>query len=431
MRIARRSLTHATCRIKPARFAIDAVQPVPVISIPLGPEDTDSSSGPVNGNGHGIPELTSPEARPARSLEIVILGLSITSSWGNGHATTYRALARELRARGHHVLFLERNTEWYAANRDLPRPPYAKVALYDTLAELRERYSRAIGQADAVIVGSYVQEGAAIGDWVTGTAEGVTAFYDIDTPVTMANLAQQDLDYLSRSLIPKYQLYLSFTGGPLLKRIEQEFGSPMARPLYCSVDTTLYYPEERAEQWHLGYMGTYSEDRQPGLDELLLEPARNWAGGRFVVAGPQYPKSIRWPKNVRRFTHLSPQRHRGFYNAQRFTLNITRGDMIEAGYSPSVRLFEAAACGTPIISDYWEGLDSFFKPNEEILISDSCEETLYYLLETSEAERQKIGERARRRVLAQHTAKHRAQELESYFLDVLSPATASSGGKYA
>ena len=373
-------------------------------------------------NGNHLDELAVLERR-VRPLRFVILGLSITSSWGNGHATTYRALVRELSARGHQVLFLERDVEWYASNRDMPKPPYGRVALYSTIKQLKDQYGTAVRNADVVIVGSYVQEGVAIGEWVTRQAQGVTAFYDIDTPVTISNLEKGDLDYLSTSTLPRYAMYLSFTGGPILKRIEKKYGSPMARPLYCSVDTTLYYPERQAKKWELGYMGTYSEDRQPALDELLLEPARNWSQGRFVVAGPMYPKEIRWPRNVKRFNHLSPAKHRAFYNAQKFTLNITRADMVEAGYSPSVRLFEAAACGTPIISDFWEGLDTFFEPTKEILIANSAEESLYYLLEIPEAERKQIGARARARVLAQHTAKHRAQELEAYVLDVLKPTT--------
>lgn len=383
---------------------------------------------PVSHNGDGesgaaglgakleVPLETSADSRP---LKIIIFGLSITSSWGNGHATTYRGLVRELSARGHDVLFLERDVEWYAANRDLPRPPYGRVALYSSVRQLKEKFATAVKQADLVMIGSYVQEGAALGEWVTRHAQGVSAFYDIDTPVTLARLAEGELDYLTKKLIPRYDIYFSFTGGPILDALQTTYGSPMARPLYCSVDTSLYYPEPCKRRWDLGYMGTYSDDRQPALDELLLEPARNWRKGRFVVAGPQYPKSIRWPHNVRRYTHLPPARHRAFYNAQKFTLNVTRADMVEAGYSPSVRLFEAAACGTPIISDYWEGLDSFFEPYQEILIARSSEESLYFLLETSEAERERLGRRARARVLASHTARHRALELETCVLEVL------------
>ena len=353
-------------------------------------------------------------------LGIVILGLSITSSWGNGHATTYRALVRELTRRGHDVLFLERDVEWYASNRDMPRPPHGRTALYRDLGELKRHFAGAIEDADMVIVGSYVPEGTEVGEWVTRTARGLTAFYDIDTPVTLAKLERGEADYLTRPLIAKYQLYLSFTGGPILDRLEQEYGSPMARPLYCSVDPELYYPAPTRPRWDLGYMGTYSEDRQAGLDRLLLSPARSWTEGRFVVAGPQYPKSLRWPKNVQRIQHLPPARHRRFYNAQRFTLNLTRADMVAAGYSPSVRLFEAAACATPIVSDYWDGLTTLFEPGEEILIARSAADVIAPVRDLDESERVTLGLRARARVLSEHTAAHRAAELEGYALEVLS-----------
>jgi spore maturation protein CgeB len=353
-------------------------------------------------------------------LDIVIIGLSITSSWGNGHATTYRSLVRELSARGHRITFLERDQPWYAANRDMPKPPFGRTQMYRTFSELRRRFASAIRTADVVIVGSYVPEGAAIGKWVTDTAEGVTAFYDIDTPVTLARLDTGDIDYLTPELISRYRLYLSFTGGPVLKRLEAKFGSPMARPLYCSVDPVLYYSECTRLKWDLGYMGTYSDDRQPTLDKLLIEAARRWRKGRFVVAGPQYPRSIHWPRNVRRYTHLPPAKHRAFYNAQRFTLNITRANMVRAGWSPSVRLFEAAACGTPIISDPWAGLDHFFEPGSEILIANSPEETLHYIRHIPEEERRRIGQRARQRVLNQHTSHHRALDLEMHITEALS-----------
>jgi spore maturation protein CgeB len=364
-------------------------------------------------------------ALAAERLRIVILGLSITSSWGNGHATTYRGLVRELCRRGHEVLFLERNVEWYASNRDLPKPPYGRTRLYRSFAELKSRFSDALEAAHLIIIGSYVPEGARIGEWVTKIANGAVAFYDIDTPVTLAGLANGDLDYLSRKLIPRYDLYLSFTGGPTLDVLEKRYGSPAARALYCSFDPAIYFPEERPLKWDLGYMGTYSDDRQPALERLLIEPARQWDDGRFVVAGPQYPKAIRWPKNVKRVSHLPPPKHRTFYNAQRFTLNVTRQNMIAAGYSPSVRLFEAAACATPIISDHWAGIETVLKPGKEILIARSAKETIEYLREFPEVERRKIGERARARVLQHHTAAHRALELESYVLELLSRRAAA------
>ena len=352
-------------------------------------------------------------------LKIVVLGLSITSSWGNGHATTYRGLVRELAARGHKILFLEREVPWYAANRDLPNPAYARACLYKSVDELKNKFTRAVRDADLVIVGSYVPDGIEIGRWVIETAWGVTAFYDIDTPVTLATLKKRKNTYVSAELIPLYHIYLSFTGGPVLDRIERELGSPMARPLYCSVDPEQYFPQPEHERWQLGYMGTYSSDRQSALQRLMIEPARRWREARMVVAGPKYPRVIRWPRNIDRIEHLPPSRHRSFYNQQRFTLNLTRADMIRVGYSPSIRLFEAAACARPIISDYWDGLEQFFKPGKEILVAKSTDQILDYLVEIPESQVQSMGALARARVLSAHTAAHRAAELESYALEVL------------
>ncbi|HYD52335.1 MAG TPA: glycosyltransferase [Gemmatimonadaceae bacterium] len=355
-----------------------------------------------------------------QSLAITILGLSITSSWGNGHATTYRGLVRELAARGHRVTFLERDVPWYADNRDLPTPAGCRTLLYRTVEELTTEHLEVVRDADAVLVGSYVPDGVAVGEWVCRTAQGLVAFYDIDTPVTLAKLARGDHEYLTPELVRRYDLYLSFTGGPTLDRLERELGSPAARPLYCAVDPALYHPEPSADpRWDLGYMGTYSDDRQPTLDRLLLAPARAWSAGRFVVAGPQYPPAVVWPANVERIEHLPPSAHRRFYTAQRFTLNVTRADMIAAGWSPSVRLFEAAACGAPIVSDWWAGLEEFFPIGAEVLVPRDADEALRIVRGMPDDERRAIGTAARARVLGAHTAAHRAAELECHLGELL------------
>ncbi len=350
----------------------------------------------------------------ADRLDVVFLGLSITSSWGNGHATTYRALMRALHERGHRVTFLERDAPWYAANRDLPAPPYGRTALYGSLAELREVHGAALRAADLVLVGSYVPDGAEVLRLVQELARGTVAFYDIDTPVTLARVRRGECEYLHPELVPALDLYLSFTGGPTLDRLERELGAPLARALYCSADPEVHRPSEAAPRWDLGYVGTYSADRQPALDRLLLEPARRSPALHFAVAGPQYPAALRWPANVSRMEHLPPGAHADFYAAQRFTLNVTRADMVRAGWSPSVRLFEAAACGTPIVSDPWPGLETFFEPGRELLIARTTEDALRVLTAVHEDERRAIGARARRRVLAGHTAAHRARELEGF-----------------
>jgi spore maturation protein CgeB len=347
-------------------------------------------------------------------MNIVILGLSITSSWGNGHATTYRSLIKGLYRNGHRITFLERDVPWYASQRDFNYSELCKIFLYSNFNELKSQYSQLVRQADLVIVGSYVPQGVKVGQWVTETAEGIKAFYDIDTPVTLSKLCRNDFEYLHPDLISKYDMYLSFAGGQVLDIFRRDYGSEFVKPLYCSVDTALYYPENIPLKWDLGYLGTYSDDRQPPLGKLLIETARMWENGRFIVAGPQYPSHIQWPANVERTDHLPPALHRKFYNEQKFTLNITRRDMISMGHSPSVRLFEAAACAVPVISDYWEGLDDFFKIGEEILVSHSAEETLHYLVNTSMEQRNIMGQKFLRRVLADHTGEKRARELESY-----------------
>ena len=364
-------------------------------------------------------------------LDIVILGLSLSSSWGNGHATTYRALLRSLAARGHRILFLERDVPWYAAHRDLPAPGFCRLELYSDLQALQEQWAEAVESADAVIVGSYVPQGVAVGEWVQRIARGATAFYDIDTPVTLAKLRQGDTEYLSPELIPGYDAYLSFTGGPTLELLMQYYGSPAARPLYCSVDAEAYRPQDVPRRWDLSYLGTYSPDRQPVLERLLLEPARRAPELRFVVAGPQYPAGIEWPANVERLDHVPPAEHPAFYSASRYTLNVTRADMVAAGHSPSVRLFEAAACGTPVISDIWNGIETVLRPGAEIVLAKDAETVLSTLRDPGTERRERMAQAARGRILAEHTADHRAAELEAHLHEALRRKAPASGPSWA
>lgn len=360
-----------------------------------------------------------------RGLDLVILGLSITSSWGNGHATTYRGLVKALLRRGHRVRFLERDVPWYAANRDELTPEHGRVCLYADLHDLAARFASEIAHADAVIVGSYVPEGADVLRLVLDRAQGVVAFYDIDTPVTAAKLRAGDDSYVAPDLLPHLDLYLSFTGGPFLETLRREWRLSRAAPLYCAVDPDLHAPVDAPLRWDLGYLGTYSADRQPKVERLLNEPARRLPGCAFVVAGPQYP-AVQWPANVEHVEHVPPSQHPTFYRGQRFTLNLTRADMVDAGWSPSVRLFEAAACGTPMISDCWPGLDHFFRPGTEILTADDAEAVVSALAEMPEEQRHELARAARRRVLTSHTAACRAAELETLLLDLQAGTAAAA-----
>ena len=347
-------------------------------------------------------------------LRIALFGLSITSSWGNGHATTYRSLVKGLVQRGHEVVFYERRQRWYEANQDLRHSNLCEVALYDSYEDFVHRLCGDVEDADLVIIGSYVPDAIRIARRVLGHSRAITAFYDIDTPVTLAALDTGTCSYLTQDLIPEFDLYLSFSGGPILDTLERQFGARRAVPFYCSVDVEHYFPVPAEHEYDLGYLGTYSADRQPKLELLLNETARRWPEGRFCVAGAQFPDTLRWPRNVARTDHIAPTEHCIFYNSQRFTLNVTRRDMVASGFSPSVRLFEAAACAIPVISDDWNGLSHFFAPGEEILVADTTADVLYALREMSVEQARSIGSRARARVLREHTSEHRAQELERY-----------------
>ena len=349
-------------------------------------------------------------------MKIVVFGLTITSSWGNGHATTYRSLLKALARRGHRVTFVEKDVEWYRSNRDLPKPDFCTVKLYQSWKPESNALLAATSDADVIVVGSYFPDAIAATEALLVHARCPVLFYDIDTPITLQQLRTLgSTDYVTAALVPHYAAYLSFTGGPALRELEERFGAQRAIAFYCSVDPDLYQPvPARAEfACDLSYLGTYAADRQPKLMRLLDDAAALVPRQSFVVAGPQYPDNeISWQKNVRRMVHVPPRDHPAFYCSSRFTLNVTRDDMVAAGYSPSVRLFEASACGAAILSDDWPGLAEFLTPGEEILLPKDAAEVSHVLREMDDAERERMGERARARVLDAHSSEHRAMQFE-------------------
>lgn len=348
-------------------------------------------------------------------MKITIFGLSITSSWGNGHATTFRALCQALHRRGHKIVFFEHNLEWYQNNRDLPHPQYCDVKVFEKWEGILPQVRAELLDSDVAVVGSYFPDGIAALEEVLASNVPAKAFYDIDTPITVRNLREHGrADYLLKSHLSELDIYFSFTGGPMLQILEEELGAPYAVPLYCSVDPEKHreLPAETRFACDMSYMGTYAPDRQPKIEGLLCAPARRLLEMKFIVAGPQYPAHIGWPGNVERIMHLDPRHHAQLYSSSRITLNVTRREMVLAGYSPSVRLFEAAACAAAIASDNWPGLETFFSPGREILLSAGSDDIVRYLKNYDGAELRRIGRAARERVLAGHTSDVRAQEFE-------------------
>ena len=348
-------------------------------------------------------------------MKFVIFGLSVSSAWGNGHATLLRGLFRALHAGGHEIHFFERDTPYYAAYRDTTSLPFAHLHLYtDWNANLKSAVAE-LRNADVAMVTSYCPDGAAACDLVLESDPPSTVFYDMDTPVTISRIERgETVPYLPQYGLGDFDLVLSYTGGEALTKLKDQLGARRVAPLYGWVDPSIYYRVEPTWDYeaHLSYLGTYSADRQTQLEDFLLKPARAMPLGRFFVAGALYPEDVQWPPNVRHLEHVPPNQHCAFYSSSHLTLSITRGAMAALGYCPSGRLFEAAACGTPILSDWWTGLDTFFEPGEEILIVKSYEDAIS-AIQTDRRLLAQIGMRARERALACHTAEVRAHRLIS------------------
>ena len=359
-------------------------------------------------------------------MKITIFGLTISSSWGNGHATPYRAILRALKRMGHDVVFYEKDVPYYAKRRDLPDPDFCGLILYDEWSSIRSQALNDARDSDVVINASYCPEGARVADEVLSISGPLHVFYDLDTPITLSNLEHGDVEYLRRDQIPAFNLYLSFTGGHTLKELRQQWGARNAQALYGCVDPDVHHRVHVPEEYCclMSYMGTYAADRQDKFDRLFMDPVRQRPGDRFILAGSMYPWDWPWPSNLQRFEHVSPSDHPALYSGSKFTLNLTRAGMARGGYCPSGRFFEAASCGVPIISDWFEGLDHFFTPGEEIFVVQSTDGVLNALA-TGGAELDAIARRARERTLAEHTGDRRAKQLLAYFNNALSNRTSS------
>jgi spore maturation protein CgeB len=347
-------------------------------------------------------------------MKLVIFGLTMSSSWGNGHATLWRGLVRALASSGHDVTFFERDVPYYAAHRDFTGTPGADLVLYQAWPDVTQRVRRLVREADATIVTSYCPDAIAAYRLILDQPiAGLRVFYDLDTPITLAQLeAAGAVDYLPEEGLRHFDLVLSYTGGEALEGLRTLLGARRVAPLYGHVDPDIHCPVtvDPASHSHLSYLGTYAPDRQAALERLFLDPARLRPGKRFVLGGSGYPAEFPWTQNIWFVRHVPPPDHAAFYCSSRLTLNVTRAEMAAMGFCPSGRLFEAAACGAPILSDAWDGLDEFFTPGEQILLANSTDSALSAIdLPASELER--VGRAARERVLAEHTSAHRARQL--------------------
>jgi spore maturation protein CgeB len=347
-------------------------------------------------------------------MTIVIFGLTISSGWGNGHATLWRGLCRALGARGHRITFFERDVPYYAAHRDTRDPEGCSLVLYDSWPAVAMAARRAVENADVGLVTSYCPDATAASELLLDSGARLKVFYDLDAPVTLDRLARGDrVEYVPAGGLASFDLVLSYAGGRALDELRARLGARTVVPLYGSVDPDIHRPVDtsREPRWAMSYLGTYSSDRQSALAELFLEAARRRPALRFSIAGSMYPLDFPWLPNIHYLAHLPPSSHAAFYSSSNTTLNITRGPMAAVGYCPSGRLFEAAACATTTITDRWPGVETFFEPGREIVVADTTADTLATLDMDPEV-RARIGRAARARTLAEHTAARRATDFE-------------------
>jgi spore maturation protein CgeB len=348
-------------------------------------------------------------------VQLVVFGLSVSSSWGNGHATLWRGLIKGLSKLGHRVVFFERDTPFYAQHRDIREIRGGDLILYSQWNDVRHEAARHLGEADAAIVTSYCPDARAAAEIVLSSPARVRCFYDLDTGVTLERVeAGEQVEYIPEGGLSAFDIVLSYTGGQALAGLKNLLGARHVAPLYGSVDPEVHRPVEPVERYRadLSYLGTYAADRQRALEDLFVEPARRRPDLRFILAGPQYPAEFPWTDNMFFMPHVGPQDHAAFYCSSRLTLSVTRAAMAQMGYCPSGRLFEAAACGAPIISDEWEGLDYFFEPGLEMLVARTTGHVMDALAMSDEQLR-RIARAGRERVLAAHTADRRALDLEN------------------
>lgn len=354
-------------------------------------------------------------------MRIVIFGLTISSSWGNGHATLWRGLGQSLARRGHQLTFFEKDLPYYAWTRDLKTWKHGELVLYDSWNSVAEQARARLASADVALITSYCPDALRATRLLSDFKAGVLlkVFYDMDTPVTLKRLdARDSVEYLPPGGLEDFDLVLSFTGGPVLALLKQRLGARRVEALYGHADPEVHYRRRSEPRYKasLSYLGTFAADRQAALDKLFLKTAQKLPERRFVMAGALYPEKFPWESNVYFVRHLPPSQHGVFFSSSKCTLNLTRSSMAAFGFCPSGRIFEAAACGTPIITDRWTGLEEFFEPGKEIIVADKTEDVME-TISLSDEILEAAGSAAYTRFLDQHTSDRRAAQLETYLLN--------------
>jgi spore maturation protein CgeB len=357
-----------------------------------------------------------------QKLNIAFFGSSLVSAYWNGAATYYRGIVRALHQRGHQVTFYEPDAYERQQNRDIADPDYATVVVYEATEAAAHRCLAQAAQADVIVKAS----GVGVLDELLErevlrlqTDERLVIFWDVDAPATLDRVHHNPADAFL-SLIPRYDLILTYGGGDPVIQAYEALGARQCVPIYNALDTATHYPVAPEERFacDLAFLGNRLPDREARVEEFFLKPAAATPLQRFLIGGSGWgDKSM--PSNVRYVGHVYTNDHNAFNCTPKAVLNISRESMARYGFSPATRVFEAAGAGACIITDYWEGIDYFFEPGQEILVAKDGDEVAAIMAELTTEQARAIGQAAYRKVLAGHTYGHRVEQLELLLLGEL------------
>jgi spore maturation protein CgeB len=348
-------------------------------------------------------------------MRIACFGSSLVSAYWNGAATYYRGIFSALAKLGYEIQFYEPDAYERQQHRDIPDPPWAEVNVYsgtDPTAALRalERARRAdvLIKTSGVGVFDELLEEAIL---ETARPGQTIVFWDVDAPATLERIAARADDPF-RSLIPRYDLILTYGGGAPVARGYRQWGARACANIYNALDPETHHPSPKKAAYDadLALLANRLPDREARVERFFFEPARRLRHKRFLLGGNGWQDKAVSP-NVTRLGHVYTHEHNAFNSSPLAVLNVARDSMANNGYSPATRIFEAAGAGACIVTDAWEGIDLFLEPDQEILVAPTGEAVEQLLLELKPERAAAIGSAARRRVLAQHTYAHRAQDV--------------------
>ncbi|WP_434149989.1 CgeB family protein [Methylocaldum gracile subsp. desertum] len=344
--------------------------------------------------------------------QVAFFGSSLVSSYWNGAATYYRGLIRALSVLGYRTTFYEPDAFERQQHRDMANPTWANVVVYPATEQGVSKALEAARQADILVKASGV---GVFDDWLEREIPGLRApnrmviYWDVDAPATLERVHQNPNDPF-RTLIPHYDLILTYGGGPPVVEAYRALAARDCVPVYNALDPAIHYPVTPDPRFAatLGFLGNRLPDRETRVHEFFFSPAAKLPKADFLLGGNGWECNIPELPNLRYLGHVYAQDHNAFNCSSRMVLNINRSSMARFGYSPATRVFEAAGAGACIVTDAWEGIEQFLEPGREILVARTGDDVVRHLETTSEERARAIGAAAMRRVIAEHTYAHRA-----------------------